>query len=70
MNFQLRRFIHGARQYLTFETFMMSMILLILAMMTSLGLYSARMKCERISRGAAAGLTPAPADAEPEAPRK
>lgn len=70
MNFQLRRFIHSARQYLTFEVFMMIVMLLTLAYLNAVGLYCAYVKIERRSRGAAAGLTPAPADAEPEAPRK
>ena len=70
MNFQLRRFIHNTRQYITFETFMMSMVLLLLVVMTTWGLCSAYKKYERLSRSVATGLTPAPADAEPKALRK
>ena len=72
MNFQLRRFIHNARQSLEFDVVLSLMILAFLAMLTSLGIYCAWEKIERkrISCGAATGLTPAPADAEPEAPRK
>ena len=70
MNFQLRRFVHGVGRCLTFETFLMFMVLLFLATLTSLGLYSAYMKYERISRGTATSLTPVPADAELEVPRK
>lgn len=67
MNFQLRRFVHDVRQYLTAETLMMSIIMLFLVILNAVGIYIA---IERRSRGAAAGLIPAPADAEPEAPRK
>ena len=72
MNFQLRRFIHDARQYITFDVFMALAIMAFLATLTSLGIYCAWEKIERkrISCGAATGLTPAPADAGPRAPRK
>lgn len=65
MNFQLRRFIHSARRYLTPEVIIASMMLLILAVLNAVGLYSAYVKLERNSRGAAAGSVLAP-----EAPRR
>lgn len=72
MNFRFRRLLRDARQLVTFETFMMLVMLLFLTAMNAWGCYNMWKKTERkrISCGAAAGLTPAPADAEPEAPRK
>lgn len=71
MNFQLRRFIYSAKQYLTLEVFIVTMMLLILAMLNVVGLYCAYMKIEsrRNSRGAATGLTPVPTT-KLEAPRR
>lgn len=70
MNFQLRRFAHDVRRYLTFDVLAMIMILLFLVTLHAAGCYRVYMKLKmRDSRGAAAGLIPAPA-AEPEAPRR
>ena len=71
MNFQLSRFIHDTKQYIAFDVVIMLVIMVFLAMLTSLGIYCAwdQIKHTRISRGAAAGLTPAPTDAELKAPR-
>ena len=69
MNFQLRRFIHSARQYLTLEVLIVIAMLLTLAALNVWGLCIAYEKLERRSRGAATGSVPAPA-AEPGAPRR